>query len=93
MVLEALGAVLIGFALALAAVRRLPDRFPSRPLTLSTGPAAALLGALLAHSIMGPGHPVQVLVAALGLGAALLSLLVRPAPGSGLRRSAVAGRC
>lgn len=89
MIFEALGAVLIGFALALGATRRLPEHFPSHRLTLATGPVAALLGALLTHSILGPGHPVQVLLAALGVGAALLSVLVRP-PRSRLSRSATA---
>ncbi|MEU9120512.1 hypothetical protein AB0C96_11725 [Streptomyces sp. NPDC048506] len=78
MIWEALGAALIGFAIALSATRWLPDRFPSRALTLATGPVAALLGALLTRSILGPGHPVQVMVAAVLVGAALLSVLVRP---------------
>ncbi|MFH8348440.1 hypothetical protein [Streptomyces sp. NPDC018045] len=78
MVWEALGSVIVGLAIALAATHRLPDRFSSRSLTLATGPAAALLGAFLAHSILGPGHPVQTLLAAVGLSAAMLSLLVRP---------------
>ncbi|MEU5208284.1 hypothetical protein [Streptomyces sp. NPDC020742] len=78
MIWEALGAVLIGFAIALSATHRLPDRFPSRALTLATGPVAALLGALLTRSILGPGHPIQVMVAAVAVGAALLSVLVRP---------------
>ncbi|MFK8848934.1 hypothetical protein [Streptomyces sp. Ac-502] len=79
MIWEALGAVIVGLAIALAATRKLPGRFPSRPLTLATGPAAALLGAFLAHSILGPGHFFQTLLAAAGLGAAMLSLLIRPA--------------
>ncbi|MFI7097924.1 hypothetical protein ACIBK8_00965 [Streptomyces sp. NPDC050161] len=87
MIWEALGALIAGFAIALVATRRLPDRFPSRTLTLATGPGAALLGALLTRSILGPGHPVQVMAAALAVGAALLSVLVRP-PRSGLGRSA-----
>lgn len=87
MIWEALGAVLIGSAIALSAMRWLPDRFPARTLTLATGPVAALLGALLTRSILGPGHPVQVLVAAVAVGAALLSVLVRP-PRHRLRRPA-----
>ncbi|MER0482494.1 hypothetical protein ABR737_29865 [Streptomyces sp. Edi2] len=78
MIWEALGAVLIGFATALSATRWLPDRFPARALTLATGPVAALLGALLTRSILGPGHPVQVMVAAIAVGAALLSVVARP---------------
>ncbi|MBL1088513.1 hypothetical protein ACWCXK_08565 [Streptomyces sp. NPDC001739] len=87
MIFEALGAVAIGLAIAVFAMRRLPDRFPARGLTLATGPVAALLGALLTRSILGPGHPVQVMLAAAALGAALLSVLVRP-PRSRLRRPA-----
>ncbi len=87
MILEALGAVLIGFAIALSATRWLPDRFPARTLTLATGPVAALLGALLTRSILGPGHPVQVTVAAIAVGAALLAVLARP-PRRRLRRPA-----
>ncbi|MCK7624100.1 hypothetical protein MUU72_13490 [Streptomyces sp. RS10V-4] len=87
MIWEALGAVIVGFAIALSARRWLPERFPSPALTLATGPAAALLGALLTRSILGPGHPVQVLVAALAVGSALLSVLVRP-PRSPVRRPA-----
>lgn len=89
MIWEALGAVIVGFAIALAATHRLPERFPSHGLALATGPVAALFGALVARSILGPGHPVQTLLAAAAVGAALLSLLVRPASGS-LRRSSAA---
>ncbi|MFH8406500.1 hypothetical protein ACH4FX_17165 [Streptomyces sp. NPDC018019] len=78
MVWEALGSVLVGLVITLAATRWLPGRFPARLLTLATGPAAALLGAFLAHSILGPGHFFQTLLAAAGLSAAMLSLLVRP---------------
>ncbi|MEW1660019.1 hypothetical protein ACFU7T_19305 [Streptomyces sp. NPDC057555] len=78
MIWEALGAVLIGFAIALSARRWLPERFPDATLTLATGPVAALLGALLTRSILGPGYPLQVMIAALAVGAALLSVLVRP---------------
>ncbi|MEU9110815.1 hypothetical protein AB0D04_03175 [Streptomyces sp. NPDC048483] len=77
MIWEALGAVFVGLVIALAATHWLADRFPSRTLTLATGPVAALFGALLTRSILGPGHPVQVMVAALAMGVALLSLLVR----------------
>ncbi|KIZ14229.1 hypothetical protein [Streptomyces natalensis] len=80
MIWEALGAVLIGLVIALAATHWLADRFPSRTLTLATGPVAALLGALLTRAILGPGYPVLVFLAALAMGAALLSLLLRPRP-------------
>ncbi len=87
MIWEALGAVFIGLAIALSAVRWLPDRFPARTLTLATGPVAALLGALLTRSILGPGYPAQVLLAAVAVGAALLSVVARP-PRHRLRRPA-----
>ncbi|MFD5732724.1 hypothetical protein ACFWIY_07850 [Streptomyces sioyaensis] len=89
MIWEALGAVLIGFAIALSATHWLPDSFPARALTLATGPVAALLGALLTRSILGPGHPVEVMIAACAVGAALLSVVARP-PHRRLRRPAAA---
>ncbi|MEU7181863.1 hypothetical protein ACWIG3_25175 [Streptomyces celluloflavus] len=89
MIWEALGAVIVGFVIALAAVHWLADRFPVRTLTLATGPVAALFGALVTRSILGPAHSVQVLFAALAMGVALLSVLIRP-PHSRLRRSATA---
>ena len=88
MIWEALGAVIVGYAIALSARRWLPERFPDPTPTLATGPVAALLGALLTRSILGPGHPVQVMVAAVAVGAALLSVLVRP-PRRRPRRPAV----
>ncbi|AJT64560.1 hypothetical protein [Streptomyces chattanoogensis] len=87
MIWEALGAVFIGLVIALSATHWLADRFPSRTLTLATGPVATLFGALLARSILGPGYSVQVMVAALAMGTALLSLLVRP-PRRRVRRPA-----
>lgn len=92
MILEVLGAAALGLALALAALRRLPGRFPKHSLTLSTGPAAAVFGALLAHTILGAGRIPVVLLVAVGLSAALLSLLMRPEPRPTrrLRRSATA---
>jgi hypothetical protein len=84
MIWEAPGALIVGFAIALCATRWLPDRLPARALTLATGPVAALLGALLTRSILGPGHPVQVLFAALAVSVAMVSVLVHP-PRRGLR--------
>ncbi|MFD9817235.1 hypothetical protein [Streptomyces sp. NPDC059080] len=89
MIWEALGAAVVGLVLSFTATRRLPERFPVRSLALATGPVAALLGALLTRSILGPGHPVQTLAAAVAVGAALLSVLIRPARGA-LRGSAPA---
>lgn len=78
---EALGSVLIGLAVSYGALRWLParfGRFHSRALALSTGPVAGLFGALLTHSVLGPGHAIATLVASLGVASTLLSLLLRP---------------
>lgn len=80
MVFEVIGAAVVGLVIALAATRRLPGRFPSRRLTLATGPGAAVFGALLAHTVLGPGESPLVLLVSVGVCAALLSLLMRPAP-------------
>ncbi|GAA3046407.1 hypothetical protein FHS39_000452 [Streptomyces olivoverticillatus] len=91
MILEALGSVLIGLAVSYGALRWLParfGRFRSRPLVLATGPGAGLFGALLAHSVLGPGHVVATLLASLGVTLILVSLLLRPAGPA--RRSATA---
>ncbi|MFC5718808.1 hypothetical protein ACFP1Z_01270 [Streptomyces gamaensis] len=88
---EALGSVVIGLAVSCAALRWLPARFGqfrSRPLALATGPAAALFGALLAHSVLGPGHTAAALAVSLGVAVALVSLLLRQ--GEKARRSAPA---
>ncbi|MBB5936789.1 hypothetical protein [Streptomyces zagrosensis] len=87
MVLEALGSVLIGLVVAFAALRWLPRRLPAAQLVLSTGPGAALFGALLGHSVLGAGHSTATLAAALIMAVALLSLLVRR-PTRRLHRSA-----
>ncbi|MFI9719114.1 hypothetical protein ACIHFE_05565 [Streptomyces sp. NPDC052396] len=88
---EALGSVLIGLAVASGALRWLParfGRFRSGALALATGPAAGLFGALLTHSVLGPGHALATLVGSLVVGGTLLSLLLRPSGPP--RRSATA---
>ncbi len=88
---EALGSVLIGLAVSFGALRWLPRRygqFRSRTLALATGPGAGLFGALLGHSVLGPGHTLATLGVALGVTIALVSLLLRPAGRP--RRSATA---
>ncbi|GAA0376132.1 hypothetical protein QZH56_10875 [Streptomyces olivoreticuli] len=88
---EALGSVLIGLAVSYGALRWLPARygqFRPRSLALATGPVAALFGALIGHSVLGPGHAPAVLAVSLGVSVALLSLLVRQ--GDRPRRSATA---
>lgn len=87
-ILEALGSVLLGFALSWAAARRFPDRLPAIRLVYTTGALGALFGACLTHAALGPGHALGTLVGALAVGAVTLSLLIRPAPRR-LRRSAV----
>lgn len=79
MLWEALGSVLLGLAAASAGVRWLPERLPARLPVLVTGPAAALFGCLITRTVMGPGHVFAILLGALLVGVALLSLLVRPA--------------
>lgn len=81
MIWEVLGSAIVGLVIAGAAARWMPARFHHRPLVLATGPAAALLGGLVARAVTGPGHLPAVLVIAAGVGVALLSLLhgtVRP---------------
>ncbi|MGW3497845.1 hypothetical protein [Streptomyces sp. NPDC001020] len=79
MLMEALGSAVLGLALAWAAAHRLPHRLPARALVLSTGVAGALLGAFLTHSaLVSAGLPV-IVVGALTVSAASLSLLLRPA--------------
>ncbi|MEU2722398.1 hypothetical protein [Streptomyces smyrnaeus] len=77
MVWEALGSAALGFALALVAARRFPARLPDRRLVLATGPVAALVGGLISHTVLGPGHLVVTWCVALGFSTALLSLLLR----------------
>ncbi|MGW2087066.1 hypothetical protein [Streptomyces sp. NPDC001880] len=89
MILEALGSVVLGLALAWAALRSLPHRLPSRRVVFTTGPLGALFGSYLMHSVLGPGHAVATLVGATLIGAVTLSLLIRPR-NSPLRRSAAA---
>ncbi|MDJ1136671.1 hypothetical protein [Streptomyces iconiensis] len=74
---EALGSAALGLALAYAVDRRCAARLPDRRLVLATGPVAALVGGLIARTVLGPGHVVVTLVCALGVSAALLSLLFR----------------
>ncbi len=86
--LEALGSLALGFALAWAAVHRLADRLPSRRVVLAAGPLGSLFGAYVTHSALGPGHVVATLIGAVAVGAVLLSLLIRPR--GRIRRSAAA---
>jgi hypothetical protein len=77
MIWEALGSAAFGIALALVATRRFAERLPDRRLVLATGPVAALVGGVISHTVLGPGHLVATWAVALGFSAALLSLLLR----------------
>ena len=81
MIWEAIGAMVLGLAIAYAATRRLPERLPSRALVLTTGPVAALLGGLICRVVIGPGHAPVTLTVAAGVSVAILSLLL----GEGVR--------
>ena len=76
MLWEALGSALVGFAVAYAASWRFPDRLSNQPLVLATGPVAALLGGLICRVVLGPGHLPVALIAAAGVAAAMVSLLL-----------------
>ncbi|OEV05938.1 hypothetical protein [Streptomyces oceani] len=78
---ETIGSLVLGFALAAAATRWLPERFPDRALVLATGPVAALLGGVIARVVVGAGHPAAILAIATGVSVAMLSLLM----GGGVR--------
>ncbi|WP_330173737.1 hypothetical protein OG875_09275 [Streptomyces sp. NBC_01498] len=79
MILEALGAVLLGLGASWAALQRLPHRLPARRPVFAAGSLGSLFGALLTHAVLGPGHLVATLVGAVVVGTVLLSLLLRPA--------------
>ncbi|MDT0462755.1 MULTISPECIES: hypothetical protein [Streptomyces] len=79
MLLEALGSAVLGLALAWIAAQRLPHRLPARALVLSTGVAGALFGAFVTHSALGAVGLLVILLGALVVAAASLSLLLRPA--------------
>ncbi|MGW0611072.1 hypothetical protein [Streptomyces sp. NPDC002788] len=79
MLLEALSSTMLGLALAWAATHRLSHRLPPRPLVLSTGVAGALSGAFVMHSALDAGHLLLVLLGAVIVSVASLSLLLRPA--------------
>ncbi|MEU1848325.1 hypothetical protein ABZ499_03290 [Streptomyces sp. NPDC019990] len=89
MLFEALSSAILGLALGWAATHRLAHRLPARSLVLSTGVAGALFGAFVMHSALEAGHVLVVLLGAVIVSVASLSLLLRPA-GRMRRRSATA---
>jgi len=80
MILETLGAAVLGLLLAWAAAGRLAHRLPARLLVYSTAVAGALLGDFVTHSALGAGPTLVPLLGALVISAASLSLLLRPSP-------------
>ncbi|MFI6864087.1 hypothetical protein ACIBKZ_30020 [Streptomyces sp. NPDC050421] len=78
MILETLGSVVLGLALAWAALHTLSPRLPSRRAVLGTGALGALFGAYLTHSVLGSGHAAATLVGSVLISAVTLSLLLRP---------------
>ncbi|MET7294376.1 hypothetical protein ABZS79_19975 [Streptomyces griseoloalbus] len=89
MLLEALSSAILGLALAWAATRRLPHRLPARALVLPTGVAGALFGAFVINTALDAGNLLTMLLGAVIVSVASLSLLLRPA-GRLRRRSATA---
>ncbi|MEU8590945.1 hypothetical protein AB0C59_28665 [Streptomyces sp. NPDC048664] len=79
MLVEALGSAVLGFALAWWAAHRLAHRLPLRALVLSTGVAGAVFGAFITHSALASAGIPVILIGALVVSAASLSLLLRPA--------------
>ncbi|MFE9248071.1 hypothetical protein [Streptomyces sp. NPDC007088] len=79
MIVETLGSVAVGLALAWLALHRLAHRLPHRSLVLSTGGVGGAFGAFVTHTSLGPGHVTLTLLGAVAFTAALLSLLLRPA--------------
>ncbi|MFI6276072.1 hypothetical protein [Streptomyces sp. NPDC050988] len=79
MFLEALGSAILGLALAWAAAYRLPHRLPVRSLVLGTGIAGGLFGAFLTHTALGSVGFLPVMLGAVAVSAASVSLLLRPA--------------
>jgi RsiW-degrading membrane proteinase PrsW (M82 family) len=89
MLLEALSSAILGLTLAWAAARRLPHRLPARALVLPTGVTGALFGAFLMNTALDAGNLLTILLGAVIVSVASLSLLLRPA-GRLRRRSATA---
>jgi hypothetical protein len=76
MLWEASVSALLGLLTAWAAVRAFPGRLPRPSLVVPTGVTGALTGDLITRAVLGAGHPAAVLLIALGVCAALLSLLL-----------------
>ncbi|MEV5310099.1 MULTISPECIES: hypothetical protein [unclassified Streptomyces] len=79
MLLEAFSSALLGLVLAWTYAVRLPHRLPARPLVLSTGVAGGLFGAFLIRTAVDAAGFLLVLLGAVVVSVASLSLLLRPA--------------
>jgi hypothetical protein len=78
MLWNAVAFAVLGLVVSWAAGRVLPARLGLSPLTLATGPVAALIGGLVAFSVVGERHPELTYPAAALTAAVLLSLLAGP---------------
>ncbi|SEF83523.1 hypothetical protein SAMN05216223_102193 [Actinacidiphila yanglinensis] len=78
MFLYAVAFAALGLLVAWGAIRLFPLRLAVNALTLSTGPVAAVIGGLVAYSIVGGHHPEATFPAAVLTSASLLSVLARP---------------
>lgn len=88
MIVETVGALAIGLAVAWLALRRLPHRLPDPVWSARPAPCGSLLGAFVTHTALGGAQPLVILGGALVMALALLSLLVRPAGRRPVRRTA-----
>lgn len=78
---EALSSMILGLAVACAALHWLPHRFAGRSsLVLVTGTLAGVLGGLVARAVLGPGHLLVAMVLAAAVAAALISVLCDARP-------------
>lgn len=79
MVLQMIGFAVLGLAVAVVATRLLPpDRLPAPTLVLLTGPAGAVLGGVVAHTVIGGGNAAATFAVAVTVALALVTLLIRP---------------
>ncbi|WP_328719551.1 hypothetical protein OHT52_08700 [Streptomyces sp. NBC_00247] len=90
MIWESFGSVVVGLALAWAALHVLPGRLPSARAVYPTGALGALFGAYLTDGVLYSGHATATVAGALVVGAVTLSLLLRPRGRSRITGSAAA---
>ncbi|WP_299528464.1 hypothetical protein [uncultured Streptomyces sp.] len=85
---ESFGSVVLGLALAWAALHTLPGRLPSGRTVYAAGALGTLFGVYLTRSTLGSGHLPVTLVCAVLVGAITLSLLIRPRARRNIRSAA-----